>query len=104
MQEGAKAISALHRQEQSPAAGSRPVWRKNVETHVVFYVNNLVVRRIREADLPVVLQIYRQCEDFLAFGPVPAASMEMVQADIAHSVVENGIYCLIIDVLPHFRF
>ena len=75
-----------------------------METHVVFYVNNLVVRRIREADLPVVLQIYRQCEDFLAFGPVPAASMEMVQADIAHSVVENGIYCLIIDVLPHFRF
>lgn len=34
------------------------------------------------ADLQAVLEVYRQCEDFLALGPVAQASMEMVLADL----------------------
>jgi ribosomal protein S18 acetylase RimI-like enzyme len=31
--------------------------------------------------LDLALDVYRQCEDFLALGPQPKASMEMVRAD-----------------------
>ena len=48
-----------------------------------------------QADLMAVLEVYRQCEDFLALGPVPTASLEMVQADLAHSRADGGTFCLI---------
>ena len=48
-----------------------------------------------EADLMAVLEVYRQCEDFLALGPVPTASLEMVQSDLEHSKEEGGVFCLI---------
>jgi ribosomal protein S18 acetylase RimI-like enzyme len=44
-------------------------------------------------DLQLVLDVYRRCEDFLALGPVPTASMDMVQADVLHSQQEGGIFC-----------
>lgn len=47
------------------------------------------------SDLEAVLEIYRQCEDFLALGPVALASPEMVLEDIRHSREEGGIYCVI---------
>ncbi len=48
-----------------------------------------------ESDLSAILEVYRQCEDFLALGPVPVASMEMVQSDLKQSEEEGGIFCLI---------
>lgn len=44
-------------------------------------------------ELEDVLEVYRQCEDFLSLGPVPCASMEMVQADLEHSRQEGGLFC-----------
>ncbi len=45
----------------------------------------MIVRLIDDSDLPAVLEVYRQCEDFLALGPNPTASMEMIAADRALS-------------------
>jgi ribosomal protein S18 acetylase RimI-like enzyme len=53
----------------------------------------LEIRPIVEDDLPAVLEVYRQCEDFLALGPAPTASMAMVLKDIESSKVEGGIFC-----------
>jgi ribosomal protein S18 acetylase RimI-like enzyme len=46
-----------------------------------------------DLELPSVLEVYRQCEDFLALGPVANASMEMVLADLQLSRDKGGIYC-----------
>lgn len=45
-----------------------------------------------ETDLQAVLEVYRQCEDFLALGPVARASMTMVRADLALSRKEGGTF------------
>ena len=37
----------------------------------------LIIRPIDRDDLPAVLEVYRQCEDFLALGPISEASMAM---------------------------
>ena len=59
----------------------------------VIQMDLLEIRRITQDDLNSVLDVYRQCEDFLALGPVPAASMEMVQKDIEISRGEGGVFC-----------
>jgi ribosomal protein S18 acetylase RimI-like enzyme len=51
------------------------------------------VRPITESDLLEVLEVYQQCEDFLALGAEPAASMAMVQQDIEISRRKAGVYC-----------
>lgn len=51
------------------------------------------IRPIAQGELDAVLEVYRQCEDFLALGPVPTASMEMVLKDIEISQAENGVFC-----------
>ena len=51
------------------------------------------IRPIAQEDLGAVLEVYRQCEDFLALGPVPTASMEMVLKDLEISKEEGGIFC-----------
>ncbi len=56
-----------------------------------------VFRPIAEGDLTQVLEVYRQSEDFLALGPVPDASLQMVQEDLRHSVEEGGVFCGIYD-------
>ena len=38
----------------------------------------LEIRPVRQQDLQAVLEVYRQCEDFLALGPVAAASMQRI--------------------------
>lgn len=53
----------------------------------------LEIHPISERDLEAVLEVYRQCEDFLALGPVPVASMQMVLKDIEISRGEGGIFC-----------
>jgi ribosomal protein S18 acetylase RimI-like enzyme len=55
------------------------------------------IHPITEEDLDAVLKVYKQCEDFLALGPVATASMQMVLNDIALSKRENGIFCGIYD-------
>src|SRR5512137_364084 len=51
------------------------------------------IRLTTDVDLPALLEVYRQCEDFLALGPVPTASMEMVLKDIEISHEGGGIFC-----------
>ena len=57
----------------------------------------LEIRPVTEDDLHAVLEVYRNCEDFLALGPVTSASMEMVLKDIQLSKEEGGIFCGIFD-------
>jgi ribosomal protein S18 acetylase RimI-like enzyme len=53
----------------------------------------LEIHPIAHEDLDAVLEVYRQCEDFLALGPVAAASMDMVLKDLEISEDEGGIFC-----------
>lgn len=60
-------------------------------------MHSIAIRPITDNDLPDVLAVYRQCQDFLALGPNPTATAEMVQQDIGHSRLEGGLYCVILD-------
>jgi ribosomal protein S18 acetylase RimI-like enzyme len=57
----------------------------------------LEIRPVTEDDLHAVLEVYQNCEDFLALGPIATASMEMVLKDIELSKEEGGIFCGIFD-------
>lgn len=52
-----------------------------------------VLRPLDERSLPELLNLYRECEDFLALGPVPQASEQMVLADLAQSQAEGSCFC-----------
>lgn len=54
---------------------------------------SIKIHPIVSSELDSVLHVYRQCEDFLALGPVPTASMEMVLKDIEISKAGGGIFC-----------
>ena len=56
------------------------------------------LRTITQEDLGAVLDVYRQCEDFLALGPEPTASMEMAVKDIESSQREGGLFCGVLSV------
>jgi ribosomal protein S18 acetylase RimI-like enzyme len=56
---------------------------------------SLEIHPVTRDDLQAVLEVYRQCEDFLALGPVAVASMQMVLKDIEISRGEGGMYCCI---------
>ena len=62
-------------------------------------INKAIIRPVVETqdELGRLLEIYRECEDFLALGPVAKASLEMVKADLEHSRSEGGLYCSIVD-------
>ncbi len=51
------------------------------------------IRPITDLDIPAVLEVYRLCEDFLALGPDPHASPEMVDRDRELTRPEGGVYC-----------
>lgn len=55
------------------------------------------IRPVRPNEYGAVLDVYRQCEDFLALGPEPCASPQMVEADLRHSREDGGIFCGIFD-------
>lgn len=55
------------------------------------------IRRLTEDDHSAILDVYRQCEDFLALGPVATASAEMVRQDMALSAEIGGAFCGIFD-------
>ena len=51
-----------------------------------------VLKPLTPPEYPAVLEVYRQCEDFLALGPVAKATMAMVLQDIREADVEGGLY------------
>jgi len=53
----------------------------------------LEIRPVSQDDLDAILEVYQQCEDFLALGPIATASTEMVLKDIEISKNEGGIFC-----------
>jgi ribosomal protein S18 acetylase RimI-like enzyme len=53
-----------------------------------FYIKDTDVK-----DIESILQIYKQCEDFLSLGPVPNASKQMVLDDLELSQKEVGVFC-----------
>jgi ribosomal protein S18 acetylase RimI-like enzyme len=53
----------------------------------------LEIHPISPDELEAVLAVYKDCEDFLALGPVSTASMKMVEADLELSRREHGIFC-----------
>ncbi|MFC2035817.1 hypothetical protein ACFLUJ_06830 [Chloroflexota bacterium] len=60
---------------------------------MLVHCGNFVIRSIIQDELSGVLKLYRQCEDFLALGPEPIASMTTVMKDVENSQRENGIFC-----------
>ena len=65
----------------------------------MFYTcESFKIAPIAKSQFPHVLAVYQQCEDFLALGPIPKASMDMVKADIEHSKEEKGLFCGIFDL------
>jgi cytidine deaminase len=62
-------------------------------TTIVIPNQDLEIRPIQKDDLEAVLEVYHQCEDFLALGPVSTASMEMVLKDLEISQSEGGVFC-----------
>jgi ribosomal protein S18 acetylase RimI-like enzyme len=63
----------------------------------LFKTKDLIVRPFSDDDLPAVLEVYRQSEDFLSLTPHPIASLEMVKEDAEQAVKEGGLYCVIAD-------
>jgi ribosomal protein S18 acetylase RimI-like enzyme len=61
----------------------------------ILFVGKLSIRPYAEDDIPAILEVYRQNEDFLSLGPVPTASLQMVRDDIAHSHQTNGFFCVV---------
>jgi ribosomal protein S18 acetylase RimI-like enzyme len=55
--------------------------------------HSLSIHPVTPEEVEAVLEVYRQCEDFLALGPVPTASMEMVLKDIELSKGYDGLFC-----------
>ena len=62
-------------------------------TIITILKHNLEIRPIRADSLEAVLNVYQQCEDFLALGPISTASMDMVLKDLEISKNEGGIFC-----------
>jgi ribosomal protein S18 acetylase RimI-like enzyme len=55
--------------------------------------DRISLRPAGEENLAELLAVYKGCEDFLALGPVPAASPEMVRGDLESSAREGGTFC-----------
>ena len=49
-------------------------------------------RPLGAGDAEAVFDVYRQCEDFLALGPQPQASAEMVAQDMKLSREQGGLF------------
>jgi ribosomal protein S18 acetylase RimI-like enzyme len=52
----------------------------------------LTLRTITQENSDAILEVYRQCEDFLALGPEPKASAAMVLKDIRDCQGEGGVF------------
>ncbi len=54
------------------------------------------LRELTADDLPATLEVYQDCNDFLALGPA-LASAEMVRQDMRHAVEHGRRFCGIFD-------
>lgn len=52
-----------------------------------------IVKDIDVNEIDSILQVYKQCEDFLSLGPMPNASRQMVLDDLGLSKEEGDIFC-----------
>lgn len=59
--------------------------------------NSFTIRPVQRDELSQVMEVYRQCEDFLALGSDPRASTEMIEKDMQISIEAGGIFCGIFD-------
>ena len=64
----------------------------------LFKTKDCIIKPIEDKNLTGTFEVYKQVEDFLSLGPVPKASIEMVNADIKHSKESGGIFCAIHDI------
>jgi len=55
------------------------------------------IRPVAENELETMINVYRQCEDFLALGPEPTASAFLVRKDMADSQTHGGVFCGVFD-------
>jgi len=53
---------------------------------------HLTISPVGKDEVGAVLKVYQQCEDFLALGPVPTASLDMVVEDIERSRGAGGLF------------
>ena len=51
-------------------------------TDILIKGRSLTLRTVTPNDTEAILGVYHACEDFLALGPEPKASLEMVQKDL----------------------
>jgi ribosomal protein S18 acetylase RimI-like enzyme len=51
------------------------------------------IKDVGKSEINAILQVYKQCEDFLSLGPIPYASERMVLDDLELSKKEGGIFC-----------
>ena len=60
-------------------------------------LNGYIIRPLVQNDIELarVVEVYRQCEDFLSLGPVATASLNMVETDLAYSRQQGGTFCVI---------
>jgi ribosomal protein S18 acetylase RimI-like enzyme len=66
--------------------------------HIVGNKTAFTIKPMKGEDLPSLLALYRECEDFLALGPIAQASEVMVLADLELSHVNHGnFYGLMVD-------
>lgn len=54
---------------------------------------DLRIQPAGEENIGDLLMVYKECEDFLALGPVATASREMVLSDLKTSQSEGGKFC-----------
>jgi GNAT superfamily N-acetyltransferase len=59
--------------------------------------DRFTIRPVTPGDHLAVLDVYRQCEDFLALGPDPHASPDMIARDLRLSQEQGGVFCGIYD-------
>jgi aspartate racemase len=90
---GCTEIGLLLKPEDSPV----PLFdtaRLHAESAVDFALSvNIAISPVSEANLEAILAVYCQCEDFLALGPQPHASIEMVRTDLAAARSHGRSYC-----------
>jgi ribosomal protein S18 acetylase RimI-like enzyme len=66
-------------------------------TDILIKSRSLTLCSVTPNDTEAILGVYRACEDFLALGPEPKASIKMVLADLEISRQEGGCFCGIYD-------
>lgn len=55
--------------------------------------NHITIQKVDINHMDSIFNVYKNCEDFLALGPVPTASKQMILDDFQLSEEEGGIYC-----------